>query len=260
MAMTPTSAAEMSRAATLRADDMTIATRSPLERWENLLPPQGDGFDDAYSPLSPEQITELALLARMVRLLETGKADAHGGMARHANQIRQAFARDGLDADWLLSQREAVRQNRIQRSRNASVDGRAARLLGAMLPLSWDGDHGVTEFLLTVALGKCSHMPPPPFNQVAHVIPGRPIDVTTLGQQQGTSDPWVWVEGTIRYGISKHVAYRVDGMLHVEAAYSIEPKRITPASAVELADRAEQARQESEALLYPSLTDLVTRE
>ena len=126
---------------------------------------------------------------------------------------------------------EAVRQNRIRRSINPSVDGQLLRLQGIMLPLSWDQDFGVTDFLLTATLGTCSHVPPPPFNQVAHVRTDRPIDVAAIEKQQGLADPRVWVEGTIRYGVSTHVVYRVDGMMRVEAAYSIEPVRIAPACA-----------------------------
>jgi len=194
----------------------------------------------------------------MVRLLSEGKADAGGSMAERANRVREAFRRDGLDADWLLSQREMVRQDRIQRSRNPDAEGQPVRLLGMVAPLSQD-DEGVREFLLAATLGKCSHVPPPPFNQVAQVSALEPIDVTALTKEQGTPDPWVWVEGTIRYGVSSHLVYRGDGMLRVEAAYSIEPVRIVSASAAELARKAEQARQEAEALLFPSLTDLVTR-
>jgi len=81
--------------------------------------------------------------------------------------------------------------------------------------------------------------------------------VSALIKEQGTPDPWVWVEGTIRYGVSSHCVFRGDGVVRIEAAYSIEPLRIVSASATELARRAEQVKQEAEALLFPSLTDLV---
>jgi len=236
-------------------------TREPLyERWEDLLPVAGAvAKDDPYAHLPDKQLADLAMLARMVRLLNEGKADAAGSMAREADRIRQVFADVGLDADWLLSQREIVRQDRIRRSLNPDVDGGTVRLLGIVAPLSHHGDAGVSEFLLSATLGKCSHVPPPPFNQVAQVRAAEPIDVIALTKEQGTPDPWVWVEGTIRYGASSHLVYRGDGMLRVEAAYSIEPVRIVSANAAELARKAEQVRREAEALLFPSLTDLVTR-
>lgn len=229
------------------------------QRWEDLLPNQVSGFDDAYAHLTADQLAALAQLARMVRLIETGKADAGGAMARDANKVREAFARDGLDADWLLSQRERVREARMLRSRNAHVGDGQVRLLGQVLPLSWNSDFGVTEFLLTASLGSCSHMPAPPYNEVAYVSSVEPIDVTAFSQEQGTPDPWVWVEGTVRYGGSTHIVNRVDGLMRIEAAHAIDPVQITPATAVELARLAAQARQEAEALLFPSLMDLVTR-
>lgn len=232
--------------------------RPPYERWDALLPVAGAvSSHDPYARLTDGQLADLAMLARMVRLLGEGKADGGGGMARRAERVREAFARDGLDADWLLSQREAVRQDRIRRSRNPDADGQPVRLLGIVAPLSQDDD-GVRDFLLTATLGKCSHVPPPPFNQVARVRTEEPVDVIALSRDQGAPDPWVWVEGTIRYGVSSHLVFRGDGMMRIEAAYAIEPVRIVSASAAELARQAERARREAEALLFPSLTDLVT--
>lgn len=246
--------------AQLQSDDVKTSQKRPHERWEDLLPAAGVvAADDPYARLSDQQLADLAMLARMVRLLKEGKGDAGGSMARRADQVREAFARDGLDADWLLSQRKTVREDRVRRSRNANVDGQRVRLLGMVAPLLHDGDAGVSEFLLTASLGKCSHVPAPPFNQVAQVRAAEPLDVTALAKEQGTPDPWVWVEGTIRYGDSSHSVFRGDGVMRIEAAYSIEPVRIVSASAAELARKAEQARQEAEALLFPSLTDLVTR-
>lgn len=243
-----------------RSEIVAPSATPAFGRWEDLLPAAGAaGEDDLYARLSPDRLADLAMLARMVRLLSEGKADAGGGMAQRADRLREAFAREGLDADWLLSQRALVRQQRIRQSLNAEVDGQAVRLLGMVAPLSHDESVGVTEFLLTASLGKCSHVPPPHFNQVAQVRAIEPIDVTALAREQGTPDPWVWVEGTIRYGVSSHLVFRGDGMLRVEAAYSIEPVRIVSASAAELARKAEQARREAEALLFPSLTDLVSR-
>ena len=244
--------------ANLQLDVVKTPQERPHERWEDLLPAAGAvAADDPYARLSDRQLADLAMLARMVRLLNEGKADSGGAMARRADGLREAFARDGLDADWLLSQRKLVREDRIRRSLNPDVDGQRVKLLGIVAPLFRDGDAGVSEFLLTANLGKCSHVPPPPFNQVALVRTVESIDVVALANEQGTPDPWVWVEGTIRYGDSSHSVFRGDGVMRIEAAYSIEPVRIVSASAAELARRAEQARREAEALLFPSLTDLV---
>ncbi len=255
-----TDTAEASGIPMTQSEIATAPANPAFERWEDLLPADGAvGEDDLYARLSPDRLAELAMLARMARLLKEGKADAGGDMARRAERLREAFARDGLDADWLLSQREAVRQDRVRRSRNSRVDGERVRLLGIVAPLFRDPDAAVTEFLLTATLGKCSHVPAPPFNQVAQVRTVEPIDVIALAKEQGTPDPWVWVEGTIRYGDSSHSVFRGDGVMRIEAAYSIEPVRIVSASAAELARQAEQARLEAEALLFPSLSDLVSR-
>lgn len=166
----------------------------PFENWEDLLPTDGAvGEEDPYAQLSPDQLADLAMLARMVRLLNEGKTDDGGSMARNADRLREAFASNDLDADWLLSQRDFVRQDRIRRSVNANVDGRSVRLLGVAVPLSCDEDCGTREFLLTATMGKCSHVPPPPYNQVSQVCSDQPIDISALTSKQGSADPWVWV-------------------------------------------------------------------
>lgn len=242
----------------LGSNDVNAVQESMVVRWEDLLPsPDTAPEANPYAALLPHQLERLAMLARMVRLIATGKADAEGSMARSADRLRAEFAQQRLDADWLIAQRDLVRQDRIRRSFNPDVEGKSVRLLGAVAPLSWDEHTGVSDFFLTTAMGKCSHVPAPPYNQVTFVHTEQPIDVNTLIKEQGISDPWVWVEGTIRYSASTHQVYRGDGMMRIEAAYEIEPLRIVSASAAELARQAEQAKQAAEALLFPSLTDLV---
>lgn len=81
------------KVSTLHSDVVTTVEKPLHQRWEDLLPARrGTGFDDAYAQLSPDQVADLALLGRMAWLLKAGKADAEGGMARDASQIRQAFA------------------------------------------------------------------------------------------------------------------------------------------------------------------------
>jgi uncharacterized protein len=68
----------------------------------------------------------------------------------------------------------------------------AARVPGYMVPLE-DNLEEVTEFLLVPYPGACIHVPPPPPNQIVHVI--------MEGNKKAQVRLWmeaVWVEGTLR--------------------------------------------------------------
>ena len=67
-----------------------------------------------------------------------------------------------------------------------------ARMPGYMVPLE-DNLEEVTEFLLVPYPGACIHVPPPPANQIVHVI--------MEGNKRAQVRLWmeaVWVEGTLR--------------------------------------------------------------
>jgi len=52
---------------------------------------------------------------------------------------------------------------------NVALDGTAARLSGFVVPLD-NTQVGIREFLLVPYFGACIHTPPPPANQIVHVI------------------------------------------------------------------------------------------
>lgn len=71
----------------------------------------------------------------------------------------------------------------------AAMDGAAVKLPGYLVPLE-ETKSGIKEFLLVPYFGACIHSPPPPANQIIHVV--------TLKELKGfrTMDT-VWVSGTL---------------------------------------------------------------
>lgn len=70
-----------------------------------------------------------------------------------------------------------------------SLNGISVRIAGFVVPL--DGQRGqVSEFLLVPYFGACIHTPPPPANQVIHVLPAQPL------KAEQTTDA-VWVNGVL---------------------------------------------------------------
>lgn len=71
----------------------------------------------------------------------------------------------------------------------AALRGQRIRIAGFMVPLERKGEQ-VTEFLLVPYFGACIHAPPPPANQIIHVVLAKPL------QDARTMDA-VWVSGTL---------------------------------------------------------------
>jgi|GEM_PF-426158 len=74
----------------------------------------------------------------------------------------------------------------------ASLRGQRIRIAGFMVPLEHKRD-AVTEFLLVPYFGACIHTPPPPANQIIHVVASKPI-------KNAMSMDTVWVSGTLEVG------------------------------------------------------------
>ncbi len=70
-----------------------------------------------------------------------------------------------------------------------AMNGQRVRLPGFIVPLDGDAD-GLASFLLVPYFGACIHTPPPPANQIVHVVPARPV-------RGFRSMDAVWVQGLL---------------------------------------------------------------
>jgi hypothetical protein len=102
---------------------------------------------------------------------------------------------------------------------NPKLEGQAVRLPGFVVPLE-EGKDGLREFLLVPYFGACIHSPPPPANQIIHVLP------RSAAQGLRSMDT-VWVSGTLR-------SVRTDSFMGT-ASYRLEAAGVAPY-------RAEKAR------------------
>ena len=84
---------------------------------------------------------------------------------------------------------------------------------GFMLPADQEGDL-VYEFMLVAAPGACSHVAPPPANQVVRVIPDEPFPAEHMYQA-------VSVSGTLLTEHNKAQLFVLDGVREVESAFRI---------------------------------------
>jgi uncharacterized protein len=73
---------------------------------------------------------------------------------------------------------------------NPAMDGAAVKLPGYVVPLD-ETKAGMNEFLLVPYFGACIHTPPPPANQIVHVIAARPAKGLRMMDA-------VWVRGSLK--------------------------------------------------------------
>ncbi|MBX2835477.1 MAG: DUF3299 domain-containing protein [Gammaproteobacteria bacterium] len=71
------------------------------------------------------------------------------------------------------------------------LDGERVKIPGYVVPLDFDGQTKLKEFLLVPYYGACIHTPPPPANQVVHAESSTTIDL---------ENPYypVWLIGTLK--------------------------------------------------------------
>ena len=179
-----------------------------LQEWKDLLPEMGAHSGDSYSHLSEAQLRRMARCARARWLVETGRDSQDRVTQREIADIRRAFRDEGEDVDWLLSQREVVREHGIRNSWNPVIVGHNITLAGMVFPLEWDDTSQFRRFLLAPDLGHCSHEAPPIAYQVAYVDVLREVDVSTLGHDDAHGGPCLRVEGVIRFNAAAYHAVR----------------------------------------------------
>jgi hypothetical protein len=64
---------------------------------------------------------------------------------------------------------QALREAYLNAPVVEALDGKIVKLAGFVVPLEGDGN-AISEFLLVPYVGACIHVPPPPPNQIVHVI------------------------------------------------------------------------------------------
>ena len=95
---------------------------------------------------------------------------------------------------------------------NPALDGQSVRIPGYVVPLEETKD-GLKEFLLVPYFGACIHSPPPPSNQIIHVLPTSPAKGVR-------SMDAVWINGTL-------ATTRTDSFMGA-ASYRIEAVSVEP--------------------------------
>ncbi len=182
--------------------------------WQDLAPEMAK-VANSFESLTDDQMDDLR---RIIRL--EGMDDAE--KAAEAKALRTKLTAQGLDVDALFAARlEIMRQRRLAATAvNETIIGQEIRIPGYVLPLEMR-DGKAVEFLLVPTVGACIHTPPPPANQLIHVIHPEGIEI------KGLYDP-VWVTGIVQADASVREARYADGQAEVAVSYAMQPASVVP--------------------------------
>lgn len=181
--------------------------------WDTLAPPAAV-IENPFETLTDDQMDTLRQILRFeARVERSDDAEARA----EAQMLREQMAKDGLDVDGLFAARLAIMEKREAAASavNEALVGKNIRMPGYVLPLEFK-DRKAVEFLLVPTIGACIHTPPPPANQVVHVVYPEGIEVN------GLFTP-VWITGTMVAQSSVQDVGYVDGQAPVSVSYSMQP-------------------------------------
>ncbi len=184
--------------------------------WDTLAPP-ATRIENPFESLTSEQMDKLRLILRFE--MRSDRAE-DGEAFAETRKLRETLTAEGLDVDALFAARNAIIEQRQADAARVNEDilGARVRMPGFVLPLAFEG-RKATEFLLVATVGACVHTPPPPANQIVHVVYPQGIEV------DGLFNP-VWITGTMSARSSvQNVAFS-DGQAAVSVSYTMHPELV----------------------------------
>ncbi len=181
----------------LASGSPTISQPVPLEKRPK----------EAFEPIEwIEMIPEMDLEA--LRNPPQSLIDIEDGSAE--DQLDQRLGNANVAPAESAFQQALVSTNTVD-----TLQGKAVKIPGFIVPLEFSDDQTITEFFLVPYFGACIHLPPPPPNQIIYISHPEGIQVEAL------YDPF-WVYGVLDAGITENStatsAYRIS-MHHFEAYY-----------------------------------------
>ena len=194
----------------------SVAVQVKQLAWDDLIP-RSVAFDDPFEALDRETLEYLGFVARIRGLIAAGKPVSQE-TKEEAAEVEAELINDGIDVDALLARRDEVRELRKKRAGAVveELDGAPVKMPGYLLPLEFSGQK-VTEFLLVPWVGACIHTPPPPPNQIVHVI----LDENNAFKSRSIYEP-VWVAGKMLTQASTKNLFFKDGSNDIHTSYKLQ--------------------------------------
>ena len=193
-------------------------------RWRVLAPENGRPFNDPFAKLDRDQLSDLSYLRRIRRLIAEEKIDADGDDAKHATQLAEKLATQGIDANWLLVQSRRIphiRRQQIEavaKSVAKSIDSTTVEIVGFASPIP-SQKQNVAGFLVMPTAAMCGHGTAPSPLHVAFVETEHEYAL----QSRGTP---VRIRGQVVAVPKTTTMMSGSGATVFDSAYKIFPSRI----------------------------------
>jgi len=189
--------------------------------WKDLAP-RAAAIENPFAQLSTDQLKLLADVAAVRERRARGDATLTAADLAEAQAATRKLEQTGVDVDGLLARRREIAEQKKAGAHApvAALDGQRVRLPGYVLPLEISG-RLVSEFLLVPWVGACIHTPPPPANQIVHVRPDRPFELSGMFMP-------VWVTGRLSTGSLKKSLTMIDGSSDIDVGYTLRATAVEP--------------------------------
>ena len=196
-----------------------LAKQARQLTWDDLI--QKIEFEDPFEALTPEQLADLSMVARIRGRKAEGKSLSEG-MLNDAEASEVRLVAQSIDIEGLLKRRQEIRELREKRAGAVveELNGQQVRMAGFALPLEFSGEK-VTEFLLVPWVGACIHTPPPPPNQIVYVRFDEGIE--SPGRFSA-----LWVTGKMAVKAASKKLFLVDGSSDIGIGYSLAAGAVEP--------------------------------
>jgi hypothetical protein len=198
-----------------------VASQVRQMTWDDLKPVVE--FEDPFTKLTTDQLQNLSIVARVRQMEAAGKEMGEASL-NEAAEAEAALVKEGVDIAGLLAKRAEIRDLRKKRATSVvgELDGTTIRMPGFVLPIEYAGTK-VTEFLLVPWVGACIHTPPPPANQIVHVV----VDESQARESKGMFAP-VWVTGEMYTKATVRNLYLKDGSGDISIGYTLTASLVEP--------------------------------
>lgn len=201
-----------------------MAAPSSVLRCSGLPDPSAQDFEDPFRDLNPEQFDDLLFAVRLRARLQqdVGSTQERQKWQELLTETENSLVEDQIDIDWLLSQREVVRQRRqaADAAGNPAFEGQVVTLAGFAMPAPPD-ELGRPVAYLVPEPGMCSHLPPPPPNQMIRVL------LTADWTPRYDHEP-VRLTGRLSIAPTHFEMHIVDGLVPMHATFQMDAEMAEP--------------------------------
>ncbi len=207
--------------------------------WPDLIDESAQDYEDPFVELTGKQLSALRKLVRLRAQLEKG-----GPTPEQLNQIQvdieateTTLAEEGVEADWLISQRWVVmeRREKAGTAANVDIDGVTVSLGGFVIPAPPNEDGSQMAYIVPER-GMCSHVPPPPPNQMVRLRLSGSWAPSTIYEP-------IVVTGQIRIDPTQKEMLVVDGPVLMKAAFTLEVDDVQTFGPIQTSEEASTNRE-----------------